>query len=62
MHGIELGTYLGHRLSSNLDDLLAYLIIVPNGDVEGETARPYFTSIRLLICRVLEDVIHLEQP
>jgi hypothetical protein len=62
MRGVELDTNLGHRLSSNLDDLLAHLIIVPNGDVEGEIARPYLVSIRLLTCRVLEDVIHLEQP
>jgi hypothetical protein len=62
MHGVELGTYLGHRLSSNLDDLLVHLIIVPNGDAEGETARLYPASIRLLTCRVLEDVIHPEQP
>jgi hypothetical protein len=62
MHGVELGTYFGHRLSSNLDDLLAHLIIVPNGDVEGETAHPYLASIRLLTCRILEDAIHPEQP
>jgi hypothetical protein len=62
MHDVELGTYLGHRLSSNLDDLLAHLIIVPNGDVEGEIVCPYLASIRLLTCRVLKDVIHPEQP
>jgi hypothetical protein len=58
MHGVELGTYLDHRLSSNLYDLLAHLIIVHNGDVKEETARPYLASIRFLTCRVLDDVIH----
>ena len=39
-HGIDLGAYLGRRPSSSLHDILAHLIIIPNGDVEGETARP----------------------
>ena len=39
-HNIDLGAYLGRRLSSSLLDVLAHLIIVPNGDIEGETARP----------------------
>jgi hypothetical protein len=39
-HDVDLGAYLGRRLSSSLHDVLALLIIVPNGDVEGETARP----------------------
>jgi hypothetical protein len=61
-HGIDLRAYLGRRGSSNLHDFLTYLIIVPNGDVKGETALPYFVIIHDLTCRVLEDVRHPEQP
>jgi hypothetical protein len=39
-HGIDLRAYLGRHQSSNLHDFLAHLIIVPNVDVEGETALP----------------------
>jgi hypothetical protein len=61
-HGIDLHAYLGRRGSSNLHDFLAYLIIVPNGDVEGETALSYLVIIHDLTCHVLEDVLHPKQP
>jgi hypothetical protein len=59
-HGIDLRTYLGRRGSSNLHDFLAHIIIVPNKDVEGETALPYLVIIHDLTCHVLEDVLHPE--
>jgi hypothetical protein len=61
-HNIGLRAYLGRRESSNLYDFLAHLIIVPNEDVEGKTALPYLGIIHDLTCRILEDVLHPEQP
>jgi hypothetical protein len=37
-HDINLRIYLGRLGSSNLRDVLAHLIIVPNLDLEAETA------------------------
>jgi hypothetical protein len=37
-HDIDLRTYLGRLGSSNLCDVLTHLIIVPNSDLEAETA------------------------
>jgi hypothetical protein len=63
-HDIDLRAYLGRLGSSNLRDVLAYLIIVPNWDLEAETTLPQLVSfiIHDLTCRVLEDVPHPEQP
>ena len=61
-HGIDLRIYLGQRGLSNLHDFLVHLVIIPNGNVEGETALPYLGIIHDLTCRVLKDVLHPEQP
>jgi hypothetical protein len=63
-HSIDLGVYLGRRPMSSLHDVLAQLIIIPNGDVEGETACPLLGSFIIdnLTCCVLEDFPHPECP
>jgi hypothetical protein len=39
-NGIDLGTLLARHLSSIMNDVLAQIMIVPNGDVKNEITRP----------------------